>query len=74
METSGRESAHEALARWRRVGPELAAIRRRELRAYSFEENRDLVNDLLRMAAEHAKPRRTSGLAKLQGLLRKAYA
>jgi len=69
-----RESAREHVERWKRVGPELAAIRRRELREYSFEKSRDLVDDLLQMSAEHARPRKSSGLGKLHALLAKAFA
>lgn len=64
------ELPREYFERWQRVGPELEKIRRRELRAYRFAENRELVNELLEMAAQHAKPRRTTGMLKLQRLLR----
>ena len=70
MSPSERETAREYLARWQRVGPQLAAIRRRELRAYDFETNRELVDQLLQMAAEHAKPRKSSGLMRVKRVLR----
>ena len=66
------ETPREYVERWKRVGPELEAIRRRELRAYVFDPER--ADDLLRMAADHAKPRQSSGMMKLQHLLRERYA
>ena len=71
MDESERQAVRESVERWRRVGPELEAIRRRELRGCGSDERRRLSDDLLGLAAAHAKPRRTSGLSKLYRLLRK---
>ena len=71
MTEQERAAIRDYAACWQRVGPELEKIRRRELRKYKFEENRELVNELLEMAADHAKPRKMSGLLKLQDLMRK---
>jgi hypothetical protein len=74
MNDAERDEALEHVRRWKQVGPMLDAIRRRELRAYDFEKNRALADDLLRMAAAHAKPRRTTGLIRLHRLLREHYS
>ncbi len=74
MDDAEKQRVRESVERWKRVGPELEVIRRRELRTYDFEKNRDLVDDLLRMAADHAKSRRTSGLMKLHRLIRERYS
>ncbi|MBA3315167.1 MAG: hypothetical protein M3552_19770 [Planctomycetota bacterium] len=60
--------------RWRNTGAELARIRRRELRESTPEMRLANADELLRMAADHAKPRRTSGFVELQKLLRKRYS
>ncbi len=72
MNPAERDALREHLLRWQRVGPELEAIRRRELRNYDFD--REIANDLLRIAADHAKPREATGLIHLQRLLRKRYS
>lgn len=64
-----RQAAREYALRWKRLGPELEVIRRRELRNSDPERNRVLADALLRMAAAHAKPRPTSGLIHLERLL-----
>lgn len=72
MNPAHRDALREQLLRWQRVGPELESIRRRELRNYHFD--REIADDLLRMAAGHAKPRRATGLIHLQRLLRERYS
>lgn len=51
---------------WRRAGPELEAVRRRELAAFDFASNWRLVDDLLAAGLRSAEPRVTSGLVELQ--------
>lgn len=65
------ESNREFVERWKRVGPLLEDIRIRELSRYSFEDNMDLVNDLLQIGCDFARPRLTSGLVELQKWLAK---
>lgn len=61
MSRSEYESAREYVLRWKRVGPLLEAIRRRELREYDFEKNRSAVASLFEMGVQHAVPRKSSG-------------
>jgi hypothetical protein len=62
MSPSDREALREHLLRWQRVGPELEAIRRRELRDYDFEKNREAVASLFQLGTDRRVPRTTSGL------------
>ena len=56
-----RETAHEYLQRWKRVGPALEAIRRRELRAYDWAKNRSIVASLFEIGVQRAVPRKSCG-------------
>jgi hypothetical protein len=56
---------------WRRVGPELDRIRRRELRNFSYEEEWKIIDALLELGLKGAAPRGTSGLVELERLLAK---
>lgn len=58
--------------RWAKVGPELEAIRRRELRAMTHEERVRAIDTLLQIGCRFAKPRSTSGLVEQQRLFQKA--
>ena len=51
---------------WRRAGPALEAVRRRELREFDYEANRPHLDAMLTWACEHAEPRTTSGLVEQQ--------
>ncbi|MGH8706217.1 MAG: hypothetical protein ACREUO_12470 [Burkholderiales bacterium] len=52
---------------WRRVGPELEAIRRRELQAMTDDDVRRYVSDLFTGPyPDDLPPRRTSGLVEQQ--------
>ncbi len=51
---------------WKRIGPRLAEIRRRELREFNYEEQQPLIDALLQIGVEMAVPRQTSGLVELQ--------
>jgi hypothetical protein len=56
---------------WRRVGPLLEEVRRRELRNYDHAANWLAVRSLLDLAVRYAQPRTTSGLVELQRLFRR---
>jgi hypothetical protein len=62
MNLAHRDALREQLLRWQRVGPELEAIRRRELRDYDFEKNHRAVASLFQLATDRREPRTTSGL------------
>ena len=72
MTESERESNREFVQRWKRVGPLLKQIRRRELRAMRHEDAAEAIEGLLEMAVQHGSPRFTSGLVELQDLLARA--
>jgi hypothetical protein len=55
----------EMVEHWKRIGPKLAEIRRRELREFNYEEQLPLIDALLQMGCDMAVPR-TSGLVELQ--------
>lgn len=57
---------------WRRIGPQLEALRRLELRRSSHEQQSAAIDALLQIACERATPRHSSGLIELQRLLAKA--
>jgi hypothetical protein len=56
---------------WKRIGPKLAEIRRRELRNFNYEEQLPLIDALLQIGCDMAIPRTTSGLVELQCRLAK---
>lgn len=58
--------------KWRLAGPALERIALQELRNYKHEEHRAIIDSLLEMAVDLAKPRTTSGLVELQRWLAKA--
>jgi hypothetical protein len=72
METSDAHSNREMIAHWKRVGPELDRIRRRELRKLNHEEYFAVIDTLLQLGWDYATPRTTSGLVELQRLFAKA--
>lgn len=56
-----RETAKEYIERWKRVGPMLEVIQRRELRAYDWERNRAIVASLFEIGVQRAVPRTKCG-------------
>jgi hypothetical protein len=56
---------------WRRAGLTLHKIKRQELRAYDYEKNRPIVDEMLQWAVDHGKVRLTSGLVEQQRLFMK---
>ena len=69
MATDNDQSNRGWVEHWARVGPELARIRREELRRYRHEDNIEIIDSLLELGLRHAQPRTTSGLVELQRLL-----
>ena len=61
------------VAHWRRVGPELERVRRRELRDFDYEKAFPAIDALLQLACEMAVLRKTSGLVELERLLMKGW-
>ena len=57
---------------WAKVGPQLEAIRRRELRALTYEDRIKAIDALLQIGCAFGKPRTTSGLVEQQRLFQKA--
>lgn len=51
---------------WRRVGPMLEEIRRRELQNFDFSANAHIVDALLQLGLDCGEVRTTSGLVELQ--------
>ena len=59
---------------WRRVGPQLAEIRRRELTARGDAVDSRELDALFQLAVEHGTPRTTSGLVQLQRFFMQVYS
>ena len=51
---------------WQRAGAALDEIKRRELRAYNYDKNRKIIDEMLQWAHDHRKIRLTSGLVDQQ--------
>jgi len=56
---------------WKRAGLALDEIKCRELRAYDYDKNRKIVDEMLQWAHDHRKIRLTSGLVEQQRLFMK---
>lgn len=56
---------------WARAGKALEEIKRRELRAYNYNENREIVDGMLQWACDHREIRLSSGLVEQQRLFGK---
>jgi hypothetical protein len=61
----------EFVTHWRRIGPRLEAIRRRELQHLDLKERGSVIDALLQIGCDRAAPRNTSGLVELARLLAK---
>jgi hypothetical protein len=57
---------------WKKAGPALEAIRRRELREFRYEDHAAEIDALLELGLRFAQPRTTSGLVEQQRLFQKA--
>jgi len=56
---------------WKRAGPELERFRYQELRSQTHEHSLAIVQDVLELGYQFARPRQTSGLVEQQRLFRK---
>jgi len=57
---------------WRAAGPELEAIRRRELREFDWAEKRSAFLGMWELVWAHRRSKTTSGLVEMQRILQKA--
>ena len=51
---------------WKRAGPILEEIRKDELRNFDYKKNKQIIDEMLQWAIDHAKPRLSSGLVEQQ--------
>ena len=56
---------------WKRAGSALEEVRRRELRAYDYDKNQALLDEMLQWACDHRRIRLTSGLVEQQRMFMK---
>ena len=56
---------------WQRAGTALDEIKQRELRAYDYNKNRKIIDEMLQWAHDHRKVRLTTGLVEQQRLFMK---
>ena len=73
MTTLTREDLRAYLEHWKRVGPQLEAIRREELRKFDFKANRSQIAGLFEMGLKHGTPRTTTGLVEYRKRLEKIF-
>jgi len=59
---------------WRRVGPQLEEIRRRELAARGDAVDSKELDSVFQFALQHGTPRTTSGLVELQRFFVQVYS
>jgi hypothetical protein len=72
MEDQDEQRTRAWVENWAQVGPKLEAIRRRELRAMTYQERIRAIDTLLQIGCRFAKPRSSSGLVEQQRLFQKA--
>ncbi|MFH0909681.1 MAG: hypothetical protein V1929_13055 [bacterium] len=73
MEEAEREQLKRWVECWKRAGPELEEIRRRELRAVSTPQAMLNLSDLFESAHRHFSLKPMSGLVEQQSLFRKLH-
>lgn len=56
---------------WKRAGSALEEVKRRELRAYDYDKNQALLDEMLQWACDHRRIRLTSGLVEQQRMFMK---
>lgn len=66
MRKADKERMHEFVERWKKAGPELEAIRRKELSEFDYAANWESIDDLLAIGDKFGLPRKTSGLVEMQ--------
>ncbi len=72
MRDQDQQRTREWVENWAKVGPKLEAIRRRELRAMTYEQRIKAIESVLQLGVLLGKPRITSGLVEQQRLFQKA--
>ena len=68
MDSSRVEGDRQWVEHWRKAGPELERIRRKELRRFRHEENVTAIDALLELGTRMGPPRTTSGMVEMQRL------
>lgn len=71
MPTEDKENMKTWIKGWAQAGKALEEIKRRELRAYNYGQNREIVDGMLQWAFDHRQARLSSGLVEQQRLLGK---
>lgn len=66
MPAEDKENMEKWVKGWARAGKALEEIKRRELRAYNYEENREIIDGMLQWACDHRPARLGSGLVEQQ--------
>ena len=67
-----RQRTKQWVENWKRVGPILEEIRRRELRNMTYDQRVKAIESVLHLGSLFAKPRTTSGMVEMQRLFQKA--
>jgi len=71
MNQSTKDQMRQWAETWKRAGPALEEIKRRELQAFDYAANQELVDAMLRWACEYPRPRASTGLIEQQRLFMK---
>ena len=71
MRPTAREEMKRWVDVWKRAGPALEAVKRRELRGYEYDNNQALLDEMLQWACDHRRNRLTSGLVEQQRMFMK---
>ena len=66
MPAEDKENMKKWIEGWRKAATALKEIKRRELRAYDYQENKAVINGMLQWACDHSKARLGSGLVDQQ--------
>ena len=66
MPAEDKENMKKWIEGWRKAAKALKEIKRRELRAYDYQENKAVIDGMLQWACDHPKARLGSGLVDQQ--------
>ena len=66
MPAEDKENERKWMEGWTKAAKALKEIKRRELRAYDYQENKAVINGMLQWACEHPAARSGSGLVEQQ--------
>ena len=66
MPVEDKENMKKWIEGWRKAAKALKEIKRRELRAYDYQENKAVINGMLQWACDHSTARLDSGLVEQQ--------